>query len=213
MRLMKNSGQFLLLFLLLSAVTACAGSSPWLPLRAGFEEPSEVTLVWVGRGECERLEDGKWVRRPQFDYEFSVEQRRSGNRWESIKSLRRLHPDYDGSAGERTGVFHFAVDYAAPTPQGAVNGSVKSTLGGGTVSTDREFRKAVIDLRAELSPFAPFDRYLITQSYLYESGQLVELVELNKGETPWVRNHERATLFAQARFAAPPTVLGAPSVR
>lgn len=195
----------LLTTLLLSQAVGCAGAPPWTPLRAAFGEVTETTLVWVGRGECERLEDGEWVRRPEFDYEFSVEQRRSGAHWESTKSLRRHHPDYDGSAGERAQTFFFAVEYDAVTQQGGVAGAVRSTLGSGTVSTDREFRKAQVDLRAEVSSFAPFDRYRITQSYLYESGQLEELVELNKGEAPWVRNREQATLYAQARFASPPT--------
>jgi hypothetical protein len=204
---------FLTTLMLCSQAAGCATSAPWAPLRTSYEEPTETTLVWVGRGECERLEEGQWVRHPEFDYEFAVEQRRSGTHWESTKSLRRLHPNYDGSAGERTQTFFFAVDYDAATPQGSVAGSVRSTLGSGTVSTDREFRKAKVELRAEVSSFAPFDRYRITQSYRYETGQLEELVELNQGEAPWVRNHERATLFAEARFASPPTTLPAPTAR
>jgi hypothetical protein len=210
---MKRIQSVTLLLVCFNAVAGCASTSPWMPLRAAFQDPSEVTLVWVGRGECERFEDGKWVRQPQFDYEFSVEQRRSSSQWESIKSLRRLHPDYDGSAGERTQTFHFAVDYAAPTARGGVEGKVRSSLGTGTVSTDHEFRKAVVDLRADVSSFAPFDRYRITQSYLYESGQLDELVELSKGDAPWIRNQERATLYARTRFETPPTTLPVPGAR
>jgi hypothetical protein len=195
--------------LLLAQAAGCASAPSWTPLRTAPQATTETTLVWVGRGECERLEAGTWVRRPEFDYEFSVEQRRSGARWESTKSLRRLHPNYDGSAGERTQTLFFLVNYEAVTPRGSVDGAVQSTLGSGAVSTDREFRKAQIELRARVSSGAPFDRYRITQSYLYDQGQLNELVELNQGAAPWVRIHERATLYAPARFASPPTTRAA----
>jgi hypothetical protein len=195
--------------LFLAQATGCASPPTWTPLRSAPQEATETTLMWVGRGECERLEAGKWVRHPEFDYEFSVEQRRSGARWESTKSLRRLHPNYDGSAGERTQTLFFLVNYDAVTPRGNVEGAVQSTLGSGAVSTDREFRKAQIELHAQVSAGAPFDRYRITQSYLYDQGQLNELVELNQGAAPWVRIHERAALYAPARFASPPTTRAA----
>jgi hypothetical protein len=197
--------------LLLAHAAGCASAPSWTPLRTAPQAATETTLVWVGRGECERLEAGNWVRRPEFDYEFSVEQRRSEAHWESTKSLRRLHPNYDGSAGERTQTLFFVVNYDAATPRGSVDGAVQSTLGSGAVSTDREFRKAQIELRAQVSSGAPFDRYRITQSYRYDSGQLEEWVELNKGAAPWVRIHERAALYAPARFASPPTTRAATS--
>lgn len=193
------------LVIALSTLLGCASAEPWTPLRTTPTDASELALVWVGRGECERFEEGRWVRRPEFDYEFTVEQRRSGPRWESVKSLRRLHPDYDGSAGARAQTYFFGTDYAEPTAHGTVAGKVRSTLGDGVVSTDREFRSAVVELSADVSAFAPFDRYRITQSYLYERGELREVVELNKGEAPWVRNRESARLFGTTRFESPPT--------
>jgi hypothetical protein len=60
-------------------------------------------------------------------------------------------------------------------------------------------------MAAGVSGFAPFDRYVITQNYDYEAGRLTELVELNKGSTPWVRNKEQATLFAAHQFPFAPT--------
>lgn len=188
-----------------TATLAACSNAPWLPVRVDPSHSAETTLVWVGRGECESFQDDKWVRRPDFDYEFSVEQRRSGTRWESVKSLRRLHPDYDGSAGERTQTYFFAVAYHPSGTAGRVTGEVRSSLGAGSIETDRDFREATIDIDAEVSPFAPFDRYRITQHYRYEAGALEELVELTAGQTPWVRNHERAELYAEARFDAPPT--------
>lgn len=187
---------------LLATMAACSPPAPWVPLRSEVTA-AETTLVWVGRGECERFEDGAWVRRPEFDYEFSVEQRRNRGHWESVKSLRRLHPSYDDSAGPRTQTYYFEVGYEAAVGD-RVSGALHSSLGDGRVTTDVQFRNATIDIRADVSSFAPFDRYRITQQYLYEGGKLDEVVELSKGDAPWVRNHERATLFAPNTFEAPP---------
>jgi hypothetical protein len=191
---------------LLLTLAGCAPGNAQLPL---FQTPTtapELTLVWVGRGECERFENGAWVRRPEFDYDFSVEQRRDGAQWNSVKSMRRRHPEYDGSAGDRSQTYFFKLDFAPPGADGKVAANVATSLGDGGGVTDREFRAAVLDFKANVSSFAPFDRYRITQRYDYEGGQLTELVELNKGEQPWVRNREVAQLFAQRSFPSAPTV-------
>lgn len=187
--------------LLLSLLSGCA-TTPWVPLTERPPTP-DLVLVWVGRGECERLERGAWVRAPEFDYEFSVEQRRAASRWSSIKSLRRLHPDYDGSAGPRTQTYFFELTLGAAAA--AVPLTIVSSLGDGVGTSDPEFRDASLELKAPAQPGAPFDRYRITQRYDYEGGALTELVELNQGKAPWVRNREVATLFAAHRFEAPPT--------
>lgn len=184
----------------------CATADPWVPLRAEPPQTAEITLVWVGRGECERLENGAWVRRPEFDYDFSVEQRRMGDHWESVKSMRRHHPGYDGLAGPRALTSFFLLDFAKADASGRVDAKLTSSLGSGAGVTDAEFRRARLDfVAAGVSAMAPFDRYRITQQYDYEAGRLTELVELNKGEAPWVRNREVAALFAAKTFDGPPT--------
>lgn len=177
-------------------VSGCA-SAPWVPHAS--PEPVEVTLVWVGQGECERFIDGAWVRAPEFDYDFSVEQRRHPTHWESVKSLRRRHAQYDGAAGDRlqTWFFHLALGPGAPV-------QVTSSLGNGSGTADAEFRSATLELQATVSAMAPFDRYRIVQHYNYEQGSLDEVVSLDKGTTPWIRNHEHALLFAKTRFDGPP---------
>lgn len=188
-------------------VSGCGASAPWVPLRAGAPAEAELTLVWVGRGECERLEGGAWVRHPEFDYDFSVEQRRMGDRWESVKSMRRLHPAYDGSAGERAQTYFFHLAWERPETDGVLRARLTSTIGHGEGTTDREFRRAELNFTADgVSSMAPFDRYRITQTYDYEAGRLTETVELNKGAAAWVRNHEVATLYAAHRFDRAPTV-------
>lgn len=188
-------------------LTACHPKAPtWIPLSAQSATPqSDITLVWVGRGECDRFEDGRWVRRPELDYEFSVEQRRRGPHWSSIKSMRRHHPDYDGSAGPRAQTYFFEIDFAGADHDGRVAARLTTSLGSGSGVADREFRNAVLDIRADVSRFAPFDRYRITQSYQYEQGRLEELVELSDGDRPWVRNREVAVLFGPRSFDAAPT--------
>lgn len=185
-------------------LAACASPRSWVPPASA--QPDEVTLVWVGTGRCERLVDGAWVHAPQFDYDFSVEQRRSRDRWESVKSLRRRHPDYDGSAGPRLSTWFFHLDLAGEGPGVAVG--VRSSLGDGVGTTDSAFRHADLELRADVGSLAPFDRYRIVQDYRYEDGVLEEVVSLDKGPAPWVRNLERATLFAPQRFPGPPTTRG-----
>lgn len=187
------------------ALDGCRSPGPsWVPLATGPTAPAEITLVWVGRGQCERFEDGRWVRRPEFDYEFTVEQRRRAGHWSSVKSLQRRHPAYDGSAGPRAQTYFFELELGSPDTSGRVAAQLTSSLGKGALRADREFRQAVMEIRADVSRFAPFDRYKITQSYLYEQGRLEELVELDDGDHPWVRNREQAALYGPQRFAAAP---------
>ena len=193
----------LMVFLTLAG---CGSSrSGVIPPRAGPGPEPVLTLVWAGRGQAERMEGGSWKRVPEFDYEFTVEQRRYATHWESVKSLRRRHPGYDGSAGPREQTMFFRLDYTAPDPKGRVSSTIRSSLGDGTGHTDPEFRQAVMEMHPDISRFAPFDRYRISQVYAYERGVLEESVELLKGETPWVRNLEQATLYAPHRFDSAPT--------
>lgn len=176
-----------------------------LPTTEGPGATPDLVLVWVGRGAAERMSAGTWQRVPEFDYEFSVEQRRFADHWESVKHLVRRHPGYDGSAGPREQTMFFRLSLGAREGQ-AVPVTIASSLGDGAGHTDPEFRVAELTMHPSVSRFAPFDTYRITQSYLYESGSLVELVELNQGATPWVRNKEEAGLFAKHAFAQAPTV-------
>ena len=191
-------------------VVGCAQSSKAvLPSQTGPAPEPVLTLLWVGQGEAERLVNGAWQRAPSFDYEFSVEQRRFADHWESVKQLRRRNPAYDGSAGPWEQTYFFRVDYQAGAD--GVASTVKSTLGDGRGKTDHEFREASFELSPDISPMAPFNTYRITQHYRYEQGGLEETVELFKREGgvdhAWVRNHEKATLFAPHSYPAAPTTL------
>lgn len=178
-----------------------------LPPREGPAPVPELTLVWVGEGRAERMEGGTWKRAETFDYEFTVEQRRFRDHWESVKHQRRRHPAYDGSAGPREITMFFRLDFGSPDTTGKVSVSIDSSLGKGEGRSDREFRVAELVMHPDLSRFAPFDTYRIGQQYEYEKGTLTETVSLDKGTTPWVRNLESATLFAPHRFETAPTHL------
>jgi hypothetical protein len=194
--------------LLTLAPLACA-HAPTGSIPPRSDEAPLAVLVWVGHGEAERLEDGVWKRVPDFDYDFSVEQRRYADRWSSVKSMRRRSPSYDESAGPRVQTYFFELGFTRDGD--AVRATIDSTLGPGRGTTDPAFRAAVLELTADVSSLAPFDTYRITQQYGYEAGTLTEVVELfdhdGGREVPWVRNRETATLFAERRFDAPPTSL------
>ncbi len=189
-------------------LVACGGAPPpAVPTAAGVEAPPELVLVWVGRGEAHIRDKDKneWRRAAAFDYEFTVEQRRYPDHWESIKHMKRRHPAYDGSAGPREQTLYFRLELGAPDGAGAMPVTILSTLGRGEGKADREYRTAELTLHADVSRFAPFDTYRIAQSYRYEEGKLVETVRLDKGAAPWVRNDEVAVLYAPHAFDHPPT--------
>lgn len=189
------------------SLTACCArtTSGVLPPRLGPALPPQLTLVWVGQGQAERFDHGAWLRAEAFDYEFTVEQRRYADHWESVKHLRRRHPAYDGSAGPREQTMYFRVELPAADAQGRLPVRIASSLGAGEGETDREFRSTTLVLHPEISRFAPFDTYRIEQHYNYEAGALEEIVSLDKGTKPWVKNHETAVLFAPHEFDHAPT--------
>jgi hypothetical protein len=194
---------------LIGSVGCSSNARPGVPTSAAARTEPEVMLVWVGHSTAQRLEGGSWKRVPEFDYEFTVVQRRYHDHWESTKDMHRRHPGYDLSAGPRDQTYSFSINYAPAAPDGKVSGSIWSTLGDGQITTDHEFRKGQIEIAADVSSFAPFNTYRITQDYRYETGELREVVELLKkkpeGEQQWVRNDEEAKLFAVRKFDAPPT--------
>jgi hypothetical protein len=192
-----------------SALATAAPAASAIPASATPFPPSQNLLVWVGTGSASVLVDGAWRRAPNQDYEFSVTQRRYGERWESVKVQHRRHPDYDGSAGARDQVHYFRMDLPASGSASEVKFNLRSSYGDGGGRIDPEFRTGTMEFEArDVSMFAPFNRYRVTQQYRYEQGELLEVVELfkKKGavETPFMRFEERAGLFAPHRFDAAP---------
>lgn len=193
-----------LLAVLAASAAACGPTVAAMPTTTVAPAEADLVLVWVGRGEAHRWRDGAWHRDAAYDYEFSVVQRRYPDRWESIKSMHRRHPDYDGKAGPRDQSYFFRIDLA-PAPDG-VRLAIDSNLGTGAGHTDREFREATLDLAsAQRGAFVPYDRLRLTQHYGYQAGKLDETVELTDEGAPFMKNEEHAVLFGTQQFEGAPT--------
>lgn len=202
--------------LLISALTAtilssCSSSQKAvIPFSNTVELDDTYTIIWNGTSKAYRYDDGKWLRAEQYDYHFNVVQKRYDNQWKSVKTLHRVHPDYDGKAGERDQTMYFEVGYNNPV-NGKVEAIIKSSLGNGTGTTDLEFRQSVLTMYVpNASRFMPYNKFRITQHYQYEKGLLTETVELIKEkdgkETPFMKNEETALIYTKTKLENPPTV-------
>ncbi len=156
------------------------------------------SYVWVGKGEAYIMKDGKWLRQTNADYDFSVVQRRFEDRWLSIKNQVRSHPNYDLSAGPRTQTHIFKIDYDLNENQNTFK--LESTYGDGFGLIDKMFKYGEMEFAAkDISKWAPFSHYRISQNYLYDQGVLKETVLLFKRdkeqkETSFVKIKETAKL-------------------
>ncbi len=169
---------------------------------------NNYSIVWVGSGEAYVFKAGKYVRNESNDYSFEVVQRRYANRWKSIKNMHRIHPDYDGKAGEREQTMFFGIDFSKEDEK--IISKINSSLGNGTGVSDNEFREQVIQFSIDdISSFAPYNTMRITQHYKYEEGILLETVELfklsNDKETPFAKIEERAVIFRPVTLENAPT--------
>ena len=169
---------------------------------------NNYSIVWVGSGEAYVFKAGKYVRNESNDYSFEVVQRRYGNLWKSIKNMHRIHPDYDGKAGEREQTMFFGIDFLKDGKK--ITSKINSSLGSGTGISDNEFREQVIQFSIDdISSFAPYNTMRITQHYKYEEGILLETVELfklsNDKETPFAKIEERAVIFRPVTLENAPT--------
>jgi hypothetical protein len=199
-------------FAVLSAALLLAGcatsQSVIVPLNPKVEIEDTYTIIWNGVSQAYRFQDNNWVRDSRYDYVFDVIQKRYNGTWKSTKSLHRLHPDYDGKAGNRSQAMYFEVNYQLQND--ALVSKLTSSLGQGNGSSDREFREQVLDFEvSDISSFAPYNHIRITQHYKYEEGVLEETVELFKKkdgkEIPFMKNEEKAYFYVKGKLPAAPT--------
>lgn len=166
------------------------------------------SIIWVGSGESYIYVDGNYQRNDSNDYSFEVIQRRYGNQWNSIKNMHRIHPNYDGKAGERDQTLFFRIDFTKRNEK--IISKINSSLGNGTGISDNEFREQLIQFSVDdISPFTPYNTMRITQHYKYEEGVLLETVELFKisdgKEVPFTKIEERAVIFRPTILDNAPT--------
>ncbi len=187
-----------------------------IPLSRSVVSDDTYTIIWNGVSKAFRYDNGQWLRAESYDYQFNVVQKRYDNHWKSVKSLNRIHPNYDGKAGDRNQTMYFEVAYKNLT-DGKVQATINSSLGNGTGTTDTEFRKSVLTMYVpNASMFMPYNKLRITQHYDYEKGVLTETVELIKEkegkETPFMKNEEAALIFIKSQLDKAPTTFKQSSI-
>lgn len=175
--------------------------------KVSFEDT--YTIIWNGYSKAFVYKDENWQRAETFDYYFDVIQKRYDKEWKSVKSLHRIHPDYNGKAGQRDQTMYFELKYNS-IQNGKVNGIVLSSLGEGNINADNEYRNSVFDIIIkDASMFMPYNKIKITQYYDYENGKLTETVLLLKvkdgKETPFMKNEEEAYFYLKGKLEKAPT--------
>jgi hypothetical protein len=175
--------------------------------KVAFEDT--YTIIWNGYSKAFVYKNGDWLRAEAFDYYFDVIQKRYDKEWKSVKSLHRIHPEYNGKAGERDQTMFFGLNYVS-LQNNVVNGTIFSSLGNGTLRTDNEFRNSTIDIDVkDANMFMPYNKIRISQHYDYEKGKLTETVLLIKSkngrETPFMKNEEEAYFYIKGKLDKAPT--------
>jgi hypothetical protein len=206
---MKKSFVFVIAAYAICLTHCSAPKNTSIPLSKTIQLDDTYTIIWNGISQAYRYVDGKWIRDAHYDYQFDVIQKRYDNHWKSIKSLHRLHPDYDGKAGDRDQTMYFEVMYKA-LKDSVVQSTITSSLGTGIGTSDREFRNSQLTIYVEnASSFMPYNKFRITQRYNYEEGLLTETVELIKEkdgkEIPFMKNEETAYFFMKGKLDKAPT--------
>lgn len=207
---MKTSFFFTGLFLALSSIPFfAAGQKSVIPLNKSVESDDTYTIIWNGISKAYRYENGTWTRDESYDYQFNVVQKRYENHWKSIKTLHRIHPDYNGKAGERDQTMYFEVIYKTLKEQ-QVQSEIRASIGNGTGTSDTEFRVSELTMYVpDPSRFLPYNKFRITQKYNYEEGILTETIELilekDGKEIPFMKNEETALIFINSKLDRAPT--------
>lgn len=191
-------------------MTGCSSTKKaTIPFSSKITFEDTYTIIWNGYSKAFVYKNGDWQRAETFDYYFDVIQKRYNKEWNSVKSLHRIHPDYNGKAGNRDQTMYFGVNYEA-MQNNIVSGKINSSLGNGLLKTDNEFRNSTIDIELEgAGKFMPYNKIRITQKYDYENGKLTETVLLLKSkdgkEIPFMKNEEEAYFYIKGKLDKAPT--------
>jgi hypothetical protein len=182
-------------------LSGCSSLRSPLPLTEKAEKPLR-TAVYVGMGDAYRFVRGEWERLPSYDYEFTVVQRFHEDGWESIKEIHRRHPDYDGRAGDRDQTLYFRVK-TGPAEGSSRTLHIQSSWGQGRGTADADLSNVVVEFSPDISRFAPFNTFRITQRFSFDEGRLRETVEILKKidgqERPFMKIEEEADMYAPVK--------------
>jgi hypothetical protein len=198
MKIRKNISLLLLAVLCGVLLSGCASSRSALPLTENLQQKPDEIVLYAGIGEAYRFMDKQWQRMPSYDYEFNIVQKRYTDRWETIKEIHRRHPEYDGRAGARDYTLYFAVKKRDAGEGYALE--VESSWGRGQGTADKSMKHVRFEFSPEnISRFAGFNSYRITQQFRYDEGRILETVELFKQEeareVPFMMMKEEAGIF------------------
>ena len=206
----SNSSFFAFCLFTAAFLGSCSSSknNP-IPVSNKINFEDTYTIIWNGYSKAFIYKNENWMRAETFDYYFDVIQKRYNNQWKSVKSLHRIHPDYNGKAGQRDQTMYFELKYNSML-NGKVTGDIFSSLGDGKLSSDQEFRTAEIDINIKnASAFMPYNKIRISQKYYYENGKLTETVMLlkvkNGKEIPFMKNEEEAYFYIKGKLDKAPT--------
>ncbi|MDX2247278.1 MAG: hypothetical protein SF052_10900 [Bacteroidia bacterium] len=209
---MKKTFVLITIALVAGLASCTVSEKAIIPLSEEIKIEDTYTIIWNGTSKAYRYEEGQWERAENYDYQFSVIQKRYDSIWKSVKNLHRQHPDYDGKAGERNQTMYFELAYQLEGDHLICD--LNASLGRGKGVSDQEFRKQTLDFTlADVSRFSPYDHIRITQTYKYEEGILQETVLLYKKsgaeEIPFMKNEEQAFFYVKGKTAGAPTVFRA----
>lgn len=191
-------------------LTSCTSTKKaTIPLDSEISFEDTYTIIWNGYSKAFVYKDKNWQRAETFDYYFDVIQKRYDKKWKSVKSLHRIHPDYNGKAGQRDQTMYFEVRYNS-MQDGVVYADLFSSLSNGSLTTDNEFRNSEMELKLkDANMFMPYNKIRITQHYDYENGKLTETVLLIKEkdgkELPFMKNEEEAFFYIKGKLDKAPT--------
>jgi hypothetical protein len=180
------------------SLVACSSLHTPLPLTEVPPPAAISSSVFVGYGHAFRFAEGSWVAVPEYDYEFSVLERRFSERWEAVKEIHRLHPRYDGRAGPRDQTLYFIVR-TSPAAGGGLDLAVEGTLGAGKGHENPGGGIILELIPAEKGWFVPFDTIRIRQAPGTADGRIEEVVELfskrNGRELPFMKMQEEGIVY------------------
>lgn len=208
---MKTLIKSVLSIISLAFVSCTSTKQVIVPLSTNAIVEDTYTIIWNGTSQAYRYINEKWERDEKYDYIFDVVQKRYDNKWKSIKNMHRIHPDYDGKAGDRDQTMYFEFSYDK-LKDNKVPTLMKSSLGAGEGLSDKEFRDQQFVIYMENSnSFSPYNKIKITQQYKYEEGLLIETVELLKEkdgkDMQFMKNEEQAFIYIKGKLNNAPTIL------
>lgn len=180
-------------------LAGCSSSTSPLPLTDVPPPAFSSSSVFAGHARAFRFVKEAWIAVPEYDYDFVVLERRSADRWETVKEIHRRHPKYDGRAGPRDQTLYFLVR-TSPAPDGGIDLVVEGTLGRGSGHEKPGGGGVVLELASSRKGwFIPFDTIRIRQERPAVEGRFQETVELlakkDGREVPFMKMEEDGLVY------------------